>query len=453
MSLSIVILAAGKGKRMQSSLPKVMHKLAGKTLIEHVVATASRLPCRETYLIYGYGGETLQSALPALDVKWVEQKEQLGTGHALLQAMDHIPDGDNVLILCGDVPLITQQTLEMLVAEAEATGFGILTALVDDPAGYGRILRDDNGDIIQIIEEQDARGEEKDINEINTGVMVISSAWLKTWLGSLDNNNAQKEWLLTDVVALAVRERRAIRSVRPGAVMEVKGVNDRVQLSELERYYQYNQARDLMGRGVTLADPGRFDLRGDITTGHDVFVDVNVVFEGSVRIGNHVSIGPNCVIKDADIGDEVSILANCVIDNAVIGKRNKIGPFSRIRPQTKLAQDVHIGNFVEVKRANIQAGSKANHLTYIGDSDIGKRVNVGAGVITCNYDGADKHQTIIGDNVFIGSNTALIAPVTVHRGASIAAGTTVIEDVAANSLEMSKRERKVIQNWRRPGKK
>ncbi len=452
MSLSVVILAAGKGKRMCSSLPKVMHPLAGKTLLEHALAAATRLPCREIYIVYGYAGDKLRQAHPGFEAQWVEQEEQLGTGHAVAQVIAAIPDEDDVMVLYGDVPLITSQTLTRLVAAAAETGFSLLTSHIEDPTGYGRIVRDDEGNILRVVEEKDAGDREKSINEINTGMMVVKSRWMKKWLGSLTVGNAQKEYLLTDIVNLSVNEKIPVQSVSPDSVMEIKGVNDRLQLAELERRYQLVQAQGLLRRGVTLADPARFDLRGELETGRDVVIDVNVVIEGRVSIGSNVSIGPGCVIKDSDIGDDASISANCVIDGAVIGKRNKIGPFARIRPGARFAGDVQIGNFVEIKKSGIQKDVKINHLTYVGDSEIGERVNVGAGTITCNYDGVEKHKTVIGNDVFIGSNTELIAPVKINDGATIAAGTTVNKDVEAGALEMSKRERKTIKKWKRPKK-
>lgn len=453
MSLSVVILAAGQGRRMRSSLPKVMHKLAGKTLLARVLDTASRLPCRQIYVVYGEGGALAREAHPAPDAQWVEQKERLGTGHALAQVIDVIPDQDDVAVLYGDVPLLTQQTLEKLTAAAAETGFALLTAKLPDPTGYGRIIRDAQGKILKIVEEKDATDQEKSVREINTGTMAVKSRWLKKWLRKLSADNAQKEYLLTDIVAMAVAEDIAAHSVEPVSEMEIAGVNDPVQLAFLERYHQFTQAQALMRQGVTLADPARFDLRGELQAGADVFIDINVIIEGKVRLGNGVSIGPNCVVRDAELGDGVVVFSHCVIDNAIVGRGGKIGPFARIRPGTSLGEETQIGNFVEVKQSTIKAGSKANHLAYIGDSEVGAGVNIGAGTITCNYDGADKHKTRIGDDVFIGSNTELVAPVTINDGATIAAGATITKDVEAGALALSKREQKTIKNWRRPGKK
>lgn len=453
MPLSVVILAAGQGRRMRSSLPKVMHKLAGKTLLARVLDTASRLPCRQLYVVYGEGGALAREAHPVPDAQWVEQKERLGTGHALAQVIEFIPDQDDVAVLYGDVPLLTWQTLEKLTAAAAETGFALLTAKLPDPTGYGRIIRDASGKILKIVEEKDATDQEKSVREINTGTMVVRSRWLKKWLRKLSADNAQKEYLLTDIVAMAVAEDIAARSVEPASELEIAGVNDRAQLAFLERYHQFTQAQALMRRGVTLADPARFDLRGELQAGADVFIDVNVIIEGEVRLGNGVTIGPNCVVRDAELGDGVAVFSHCVIDNAIVGRGGKIGPFARIRPGASLGEETQIGNFVEVKQSTIKAGSKVNHLAYIGDSEVGAGVNIGAGTITCNYDGAAKHKTLIGDDVFIGSNTELVAPVTISDGATIGAGATITKDVEAGALALSKREQKTIKNWRRPGKK
>ena len=453
MPLSVVILAAGQGRRMRSAQPKIMHKLAGKTLLARVLDTAARLPCRQLYVVYGEGGALAREAHPAPDVQWVEQKERLGTGHALAQVIDLIPDQDDVAVLYGDVPLLTSQTLKKLMAAAAETGFALLTAKLPDPAGYGRIIRDAKGKILKIVEEKDATDQEKAVSEINTGTMAVKSLWLKKWLRKLSDDNAQKEYLLTDIVAMAVAEGIAAHSVEPASEMEIAGVNDRAQLAFLERYHQFTQAQALMRQGVTLADPARFDLRGELQAGADVFIDVNVIIEGKVRLGNGVTIGPNCVVRDAELGDGVAVFSHCVIDNAVVGRGGKLGPFARIRPGTSLGEETQVGNFVEVKQSTIKAGSKANHLAYIGDSEVGAGVNIGAGTITCNYDGAAKHKTLIGDDVFIGSNTELVAPLTINDGATIAAGATITKDVEAGALALSKREQKIIKNWRRPGKK
>ena len=453
MSLSIIILAAGQGKRMKSRLPKVLHKLAGRSLLEHVHVASLLLQSRQTYVIYGHGGERVRDTLSHLPVSWVEQAQQLGTGHAVQQVIDAIPDMDCVLILYGDVPLITYQTLARLVALADESGFSLLTSEIDDPTGYGRIIRDAGGNIRRIVEDKDASEEERSIREINTGMMAINAAGLKGWLGKLRNNNSQGEYYLTDVIQMAVDDGISVKSTSPESINEIMGVNSRAQLAELERYYQLIQADFLMSQGVTIMDPRRFDLRGSLEVGMDITIDVNVIIDGSVSIGNDVSIGPNCYIKDADINDGVSILPNCVIENAVVGKNCRIGPFARIRPQTRLADDVHIGNFVELKQTEVDTGSKINHLSYVGDTKVGSRVNIGAGTITCNYDGANKHKTIIEDDVFIGSDTQLVAPVRIGKGVTIGAGATVTRDVEPGALVHNKFERRIVKGWKRPTKK
>lgn len=453
MSLSTIILAAGQGTRMYSELPKVLHPLAGRPLLEHVYVSASLLRQREIHVVYGYGGETVRSALSHLEINWVEQAQQLGTGHAVMQAISAVPDMDKVLILYGDVPLITHETLQRLVDAAHDSGFSLLTSYIDDPTGYGRIVRNEIGEITHIAEEKDANEKERSICEINTGMMVVDAAQLKVWLDQLSNDNAQNEYYLTDVIASAVEQGVIVNSIHPESVMEIRGINDRAQLAEIERYYQLVQANHLMKQGVSLMDPARFDLRGDLETGRDVVVDINVLIEGSVSIGDSVSIGANCVIKNADIGNGVTILPNCVIENAVIGDQCNIGPFSRIRPDTRLADHVHIGNFVELKKSQVASGSKISHLSYVGDSELGKNVNIGAGTITCNYDGANKHKTVIGDDVFVGSDTQFVAPVTIGAGATIAAGTTVTKDVQERSLAIRRTEQKNVSNWKRPKKK
>ena len=453
MGLCIVILAAGQGTRMYSDKPKVLHTLAGKSLLEHVYQTAMGLSHRDIYVVYGHGGEQVPNALQDFQVNWVEQKEQLGTGHAVQQTLSDIPDVDNVLILYGDVPLITEESLNALVDAASTTGFSLLTTHLEDPHGYGRIIRDENSNIVAIVEEKDATEEQKRIFEINTGFMVVKADLLKRWVNSLGNDNKQNEYYLTDIVAKAVADEINIAPVLAESNIEVKGINNRSQLAEAERYFQLVQAHHLMHRGVGLCDPARFDLRGELEIGRDNEIDINVVIEGRVKLGNNVNIGANCYLKDTIIADNVNVLPNSMIDNAVIGKGCNIGPFARIRPDTTLDEDVHIGNFVELKKTDIGKGSKVNHLTYLGDSHIGTETNIGAGTITCNYDGAYKHQTIIGDNVFVGSDVQLIAPVKVHDGATIAAGTTVTKDVAEDELAISRSEQKVIPKWKRPVKK
>ena len=438
---------------MYSELPKVLHQLAGKSLLEHVHHTALMLETRGIHIIYGYGGDQLIEEHSHLDVDWVEQKEQLGTGHAVKQALPNIPDKDLVLVLYGDVPLITNETLSDLVNAAEETTFSLLTTFVEDPRGYGRIVRDENDEVSRIVEEKDASNDEKRINEINTGMMVVNGKALKQWVEKLEDNNAQSEFYLTDVIEMAVNDGIKINAVQPYSEVEIRGVNDRAQLSELERYYQLIQAHQLMRRGITIMDPGRFDLRGDLEIDSDCYIDINVILEGRLKIGSGVRIGANCIIKDTVIDDDVEILPNSVIDNAVIGKACRIGPFARIRPESVLNENVHVGNFVEIKKSVVGSGSKVNHLSYIGDSEVGTDTNIGAGVITCNYDGANKHKTIIGDNVFIGSDVQLVAPVSVSSGATIAAGTTITKDVAENELALSRTPQKSMSDWKRPEKK
>lgn len=452
MGLCIVVLAAGQGTRMYSDKPKVLHSLAGKPLLAHVLQTAESLNCRELFVVYGHGGEQVPEALQAHNVSWVKQEEQLGTGHAVQQALPEIPDVDHVLILYGDVPLITEETLSTLIDAASETGFSLLTAYLDNPRGYGRIVRNENKSVVAIVEEKDATEEQRLITEINTGFMAIKADNLKRWISALDNNNKQNEYYLTDVVAKAVEDGVGIKAVVVESDIEVKGINNRSQLAEAERYYQLVQAHHLMQNGVGLSDPARFDLRGELEVGRDNEIDINVVIEGRVKFGNNVSIGANCYLKDTVIADNVTVLPNTMIDNAVVGSGCTIGPFARIRPDTTLAEDVHIGNFVELKKTDIAKGSKVNHLTYMGDSHVGTGTNIGAGTITCNYDGAYKHQTIIGDNVFVGSDVQLVAPVKVNDGATIGAGTTVTKDVDENTLAISRPEQLSITGWQRPKK-
>jgi len=438
---------------MYSELPKVLHQLAGKSLLEHVHHTASMMESRGIHVVYGNGGEQVKAQLSHLSVDWVEQAEQLGTGHAVKQALPNIPDKDLVLVLYGDIPLITNETLSDLVNAAEETTFSLLTTFVEDPRGYGRIVRNKNGEVSRIVEEKDASNDEKKILEINTGMMVANGKALKQWVEKLEDKNSQSEFYLTDVIEMAVNNGIKVNTVQPHSEVEIRGVNDRAQLSELERYYQLIQAHQLMRRGITIMDPGRFDLRGELEIDSDCYIDINVILEGRLKIGSGVRIGANCIIKDSVIDDDVEILPNSIIENSVIGKACRIGPFARIRPESVLNEKVHIGNFVEIKKSVVGNGSKINHLSYIGDSEIGTETNIGAGTITCNYDGANKHKTIIGDNVFIGSDVQLVAPVSVSSGATIAAGTTITKDVAENELAMSRTPQKSILGWKRPEKK
>jgi len=453
MTLSIVILAAGKGKRMHSQIPKVLHPLGGKSLIEHVVTTAQALnPSNPPIIVIGHEGEKVRKALEHHPITWVEQKEQLGTGHALLQALPNIPDSDSVLVLCGDTPLISVETLQRLISATPKNAIGIITAKFPNPSGLGRIVRDSQNNIIQIIEEKDANETFRNIQEINSGFYFIPAKFLKTWLPTLNNTNAQKEYYLTDIIAKSVKEKTAIHSVQPRNTEEVYGINDRAQLAILERFYQKQLAEKLMREGVTLLDPNRFDVRGELTIGQDVTIDVNVIFEGSVTIGSHCIIGPNCILKNALLADGVEIKANSIIEGAEIAEKCVIGPFARIRPDTKLSPNVHIGNFVEIKKSWVDTGTKINHLSYVGDSEIGSQVNIGAGTITCNYDGANKHKTIIGNNVFIGSNSQLVAPVQIGEGATIGAGSTITQNAPANQLTICRAKQITIENWQRPKK-
>jgi bifunctional UDP-N-acetylglucosamine pyrophosphorylase/glucosamine-1-phosphate N-acetyltransferase len=453
MSLSTVILAAGQGKRMHSDLPKVLHRLAGKPLLEHVVQTAHALSSETPIVVIGHESEKIQHALAHLNVKWVTQDQQLGTGHAVQQALPFLTDNLPVLVLYGDVPLVAANTLKKFIADTPKDNIGILTASFPNPEGLGRIIRDASGKIIRVTEEKDADSSERNIKEINSGIYLIPSALLKKWLPTLNNKNTQKEYYLTDIIAKAREENIAIHSQEPAAFEEVLGVNDRAQLAALERYCQLLYAQKLMQQGVTLHDPSRIDIRGELSVGYDVTIDINVIFEGHVKIGNHCSIGPNTLLRNVIIGDHVDIKANCVLDGAEISEHSIIGPFARLRPGTVLGPQTHVGNFVEIKNSDVGLGSKVNHLSYIGDADIGKHVNIGAGTITCNYDGANKHRTVIGDKAFIGSDTQLIAPVTIGEGATIGAGSTITRDAPAHELTICRTPQRSIKNWQRPKKK
>lgn len=450
--LSVVILAAGKGTRMYSDLPKVLHPIAGKPMVKHVIDTVKALEAKQIHLIYGHGGDLMQQRLAAEPVNWVLQAEQLGTGHAMQQAAPFFADDENILMLYGDGPLITQATLEKLIAAKPDNGIALLTVVLENPTGYGRIIRE-NGSVVAIVEQKDANPEQLKIKEINTGVMVASGASFKKWLAQLNNNNAQGEYYITDVIAMANREGYKVEAVQAADLMEVEGANNRLQLAALERYYQKTQAEKLLLAGVSIIDPARFDLRGSVTHGKDVEIDVNVILEGDIKLGHRVKIGAGSVLKNCEIGDDVEIKPYSVIEDTVIGNQAKIGPFSRLRPGTNLADETHVGNFVEIKNAEIAKGSKVNHLTYVGDAQIGANCNIGAGVITCNYDGANKFKTIIGDNVFVGSDTQLVAPVTVASGSTIGAGSTITKDVAQDELVITRVPQRHIQGWKRPTKK
>ncbi len=453
MKLGVVILAAGMGKRMRSDLPKVLHPLAGRPMLAHVITAAERLGAARTLVVYGHGGERVRAALADAACHWAEQAEQLGTGHAVMQAMPAMDGMDRVLVLYGDVPLVDPETLGRLIEASRASALGILTAFMDDPTGYGRIIRDGEGRILRSVEQKDATPEELAVREINTGFLIADRARLAGWLARLTNDNAQGEYYLTDVIGMAVVEGDRVASVHPVTLEEVSGVNDRVQLAALERFHQRRLASDLMRGGATLADPARIDIRGRLTAGRDLWIDVNLVCEGEVTLGDNVHIGPNCLIRDSVIGPDTHIYANSVIEGAAVGAGARIGPFARLRPEARLADDTHVGNFVEIKKSTVGPGSKVNHLTYIGDAEIGAGVNVGAGTITCNYDGANKSLTRIGDGAFIGSNSSLVAPVTIGAGATIGAGSVISREAPAGELTVTRARQTTIPGWQRPRKR
>ena len=453
MPLSIVILAAGQGKRMKSDLPKVLQPLAGQPMLAHVTATAQALQADAIHVVHGHGGELVKQALASEPVNWVLQAEQHGTGHAVAQAIPAIPDDHDVLVLFGDVPLVRAATLQQLVTQAGPRSIGLLTVVLDNPAGYGRIVRDNAGSVVRIVEEKDANTKERAIPEINTGLMIAPARSLRAWLAALKNDNAQGEYYLTDVIVMAVRSGMKVNAVISPTETEVLGVNDKVQLAKLEAALRAERANALMLEGVTLADPARVDIRGEVTVGRDVFIDVNVVLVGKVEIGDRARIGPNCYLKDCRIGADTELHPNCVIDRTSIGARCSIGPFARMRPGAELHDEVHIGNFVEVKNSIIGDGSKANHLTYLGDATVGRKVNVGAGSVTVNYDGANKWRTEIGDNAFIGSGSMLVAPIKIGAGANTGAGSTLTKEAPEGKLTLARAEQVTIEGWKRPEKK
>ncbi|HEV3106254.1 MAG TPA: bifunctional UDP-N-acetylglucosamine diphosphorylase/glucosamine-1-phosphate N-acetyltransferase GlmU [Trinickia sp.] len=451
--MNIVILAAGTGKRMRSALPKVLHRLAGRPLLSHVIDTARALEPARIVVVVGHGAEAVQRAVAAPDIQFAVQSKQLGTGHAVQQALPLLDPAQPTLVLYGDVPLTKASTLKHLTDSATDGRYGVLTVTLDDPNGYGRIVRDSAGYVVRIVEQKDATPEQLRICEINTGIVVTPTAQLAMWLGALTNDNAQGEFYLTDVVEHAIEAGFDVVTTQPDEVWETLGVNSKAQLAELERIHQHNVADALLEAGVTLADPARLDVRGTLECGRDVSIDVNCVFEGRVTLADDVSIGANCVLRDATIGAGTRIEPFTHIEGAQVGARVVLGPYARLRPGTTLADEAHVGNFVEVKNAVLGQGSKANHLTYIGDADIGARVNVGAGTITCNYDGANKHRTVIEDDVFVGSDTQLVAPVRVGRGATIAAGTTVWKDVPEGTLVLNEKTQTTKTGYVRPVKK
>lgn len=448
--MNVVILAAGQGKRMHSRRPKVLHHLAGQPLISHVIETARALKATRICVVYGHGGEQVPQALGASDIVFVRQQPQLGTGHALQQALPQLGAAETTLVLYGDVPLIRPATLQALLDAAGQVK--VLTAEPEDSGGYGRIVRDKRGGVAAIVEEKDATAAQRKIREINTGIMALPTARLSGWLSRLKNHNAQGEYYLTDLVALARADRVAVHAVRASEAWETQGVNSKAQLAQLERLYQWQYASRLLEQGVTLADPMRLDVRGGLVCGRDVNIDINCVFEGKVKLGDEVEIGAHCILRNVEVGAGTRIAPFTHIDDAVIGAHCRIGPYARIRPGTRLDEDVHIGNFVEIKASEIAAHSKANHLAYVGDSSVGRNVNIGAGTITCNYDGASKHRTVIEDDVFIGSDTQLVAPVTVRRGATIAAGSTITREAPAGQLTLSRVKQVSLAGWKRPKK-
>ena len=460
MPVEIIILAAGQGKRMQSDLPKVLHSVGGKPMLQHLLETASKLKPKRIHVVVGHAKKqvisTIEKCMPALAsgnlINWVEQKKQLGTGHAVKQALPAIKENPSVLILNGDCPLISVKTLRRITRLKQGKQLNLLTVTLDDPTGMGRIVRDQKNKITGIVEEKDTDAQQKKIRETNTNCLCVNRENLWNWLSSVNRKNAQKEYYLTDVIASSVKDGATVKSINPDVHTETLGVNNKTDLSRLERIYQLNNAEMLMNQGVTLLDPHRFDLRGTCKFGNDCVVDINVILQGHVRVGNAVTISPNSIIKDAVIGDGCVIEANSVIENAKIGKGCSIGPFARIRPETELKNDVRIGNFVEIKKSVIKEQSKVNHLSYVGDSKVGRNVNIGAGVITCNYDGANKHQTHIGDDVFVGSDSQLVAPVKIDDGATIGAGSTITDDVKSNALAVSRSRQRAVNNWKRPKK-
>jgi bifunctional UDP-N-acetylglucosamine pyrophosphorylase/glucosamine-1-phosphate N-acetyltransferase len=452
MPLEVIVLAAGQGKRMKSDLPKVLHPIGGRPLLAHVLDAARSLDPRKTLVVHGHGAEKVRAAFADSALDWVLQSEQLGTGHAVQQAMAHANHDGDILILYGDVPLVRPESLKRLV-EAAREGVAVMTAEVDDPKGYGRIVRKPDGSVERIVEEKDASSAERAIREINAGFMAMSGKRLAGWLGKISNRNAQKEYYLTDVVTLAVKEGVRVAAVKVDDPVEVAGVNSKAELAALERAFQRSQALRLMEAGVSLADPARVDVRGELDCGRDVTIDVNCIFEGRVKLGAGVRIGPNCVLRNVSVGARSEVLAFSHLEESEVGERCRVGPYARLRPGSSLAEDVHVGNFVEVKASRLAAQSKANHLSYIGDSDVGAKVNIGAGTITCNYDGVSKHRTVIEDDCFIGSDSTLVAPVRIARGSYIGAGSTITKDTPAGQLTLARGRQVSVPGWKPPKKK
>lgn len=453
MAFSVVVLAAGKGTRMKSALPKVLHKVGGVAMVQRIINTVEQMQASAVHLVYGHGGDLLKQHVSGNNLNWCLQAEQLGTGHAVQQAADHVKDDEDVLILVGDAPLIRQQTLERLVSVKQQCDLALLTVELPDPTGMGRIVRSADGNITAIVEHKDATDEQRAINEINTGMMMMNGADLKRWLKALSNDNAQGEYYLTDVIAMAAAQGKVIQAAQPDEVVETEGVNNRVHLAKLERALQRWNAETLMHGGATLADPARIDVRGSVTTGSDVFIDVNCVFEGEVTLGDNVVIGPNCVLKDCTVADNAVIEANSMLDQAQVGEACTVGPYARLRPGAIMHKAAKVGNFVEMKKAVLGEGAKANHLTYLGDAEVGEGANIGAGTITCNYDGVNKSTTQIGKNAFIGSNSALVAPVSIADNATVGAGSVITANVEDGALAIARGKQRNIANWPRPKKK
>lgn len=453
MELEVIILAAGEGKRMYSAIPKVLHSIGGMPMLERVINTASSLNPESIYVIYGKHGDQLKKRLSYLKVQWVEQANQLGTGHAVIQVMPNTPDSSRVLVLYGDVPLVSKELLQKFLNATPENAIGIITAELENPDNFGRIIRNEKNKIVAIVEQKDADKNQLTIKEINTGILTAPARALKAYLPRLSKNNAQGEYYLTDIIALAIADNNQIYGTIAQQLEEIMGINDKSQQAFLERHHQLQTAKQLMRDGLTLADPARFDLRGELEFAKDVFIDVNVIIEGKVSIGPNSSIGPNTILRNIKIGDNVKVLANCVLEDAVIENNCKIGPFARIRPETRVKSNAQIGNFVELKKTTLGKNSKANHLSYLGDTTIGKGVNIGAGTITCNYDGVNKYPTVIEDDAFIGSNANLVAPVKIGKNATIGAGSTITEDTPDNQLTLARNRQCSIKDWKRPEKK
>ncbi|MEO5860978.1 MAG: bifunctional UDP-N-acetylglucosamine diphosphorylase/glucosamine-1-phosphate N-acetyltransferase GlmU [Burkholderiales bacterium] len=450
--MNVVVLAAGQGKRMYSNLPKVLHKLAGKPLLQHVMDSANALNPSKLCIVYGHGGEAVPNAFPECSATWVIQEPQLGTGHAVMQTIPHLDPDGLTLILYGDVPLTQTSTLRRLAEIAGQGKLAVLSLELADPTGYGRIVRNNLGDITAIVEHKDASSDQLTIREVNTGIMAMPTKHLGRWLSQLKNDNAQKEFYLTDIIVMAVRDNVTVAAVHPSGQWETLGINSKVQLAELERTHQAHIARALLEQGVTLADPARIDVRGTLNCGQDVFIDINCIFEGNVTLGDNVSVSMGCALKNVTVASGTQIAPYSVLEDAIVGADCRIGPYARLRPGTKLCDGAHVGNFVELKNSELGKGSKANHLAYVGDATVGSNVNIGAGTITCNYDGANKHRTIIEDDVFIGSDTQLVAPVTVRKGATLGAGTTLTQEAPAGELTISRASQITIPGWKRPEK-